>query len=75
MSVYITSTQINLLSKVSEIVKSNGLGFSGVYPTDSINVYIVSTWGDVTYQTVNAITREIRETKQSEFAAFVEGKR
>tara|TARA_R110002153_G_scaffold228087_1_gene381083 strand:- start:295 stop:522 length:228 start_codon:yes stop_codon:yes gene_type:complete len=75
MSKFITDTQIKMLKTVKEIVNSNGIELSGVYPTDSIAVYIVSTWREDVYQTVNAITREIQNTTQADFAAFVEGQR
>ena len=74
MSAFITSTDINMLIKVNEIIKSDGRQFSGVYPTDLVHVYIVSTWGEAVYQTVNAITREIQSTTESDFRDFVEGK-
>ena len=64
-----------MLSTVKEIVNSNGIDLSGVYPTNSIAVYIVSTLREDVYQTVNAITREIESTTQADFRDFVEGQR
>ena len=75
MSKFITATDIDALSKVAEIVKSHGLGFSGVYPTNSHCIFIASTWSDDVYQTINIFSRKIEPTTQADFRDFVEGQR
>ena len=74
MSKFITATQIKMLNTVKDIVNSNGIDLSGVYPTDSISVYIVSTMRHDVYQTVDAIRGSMESTTQADFSAFVEGK-
>ena len=74
MSKFITATQINMMNRAVDIAKSYAHSVSGVYPTESGIVYIVSTSGDDLYQTVNVLTRNIESTTQSDFRDFVEGK-
>jgi len=74
MSTFITATQIKMLNTVKDIVNSNGIDLSGVYPTNSIAVYIVSTLREDVYQTVDAIKGSMESTTQADFRDFVEGK-
>jgi predicted Zn-dependent protease len=74
MSTFITATQINMMTRAIDIAKSYAHSVSGVYPTESGIVYIVSTSGEDLYQTVNVLTRNIESTTQADFRDFVEGK-
>ena len=75
MSKFITDTQIKMLNAVKEIVNSHGIEICGVYPTQSIAVYIVSTLREDVYQTVDAIRGSMESTTQADFRDFVEGNR
>ena len=74
MSKFITATQINMMTRAIDIAKSYAQSVSGVYPTESGAVYIVSTSGEDLYQTVNVLTRNMESTTQADFRDFVEGK-
>ena len=74
MSKFITATQINMMNRAIDIAKSYAQSVSGVYPTESVSVYIVSTSGEDLYQTVNVLTSKMESTTQADFRDFVEGK-